>query len=131
MPYETFERTGVRVEEPSISIVPDGRIAINAAASRILLEAKVKSVLLLWDKANRKIALKAASPSDKNSFAVSLTGSHSGTVRAKAFVDHIGWLGRPRETIRAEWNDKERMLEASIPPVQEVSALLPGRRMKL
>lgn len=35
MTYEVFKRTGARVETPTISIVPEGRIAINSAAVRI------------------------------------------------------------------------------------------------
>ena len=46
MAYEVFKRTGVRVEEPALSLVPDGRIALNAAAVRVLTQAGVKSVLL-------------------------------------------------------------------------------------
>jgi hypothetical protein len=128
--YEAFERTGFRVEYPSISLVPDGRIAINAAACRILLQARIKSVLLLWDKSVRRIALKAATASDKNAFSVSLTGSHSGTIRARAFLDHIGWHGEKRETIPAEWNDRERMLEASLPASPAVSEQLPSKTIR-
>ena len=116
MAYELFKRTGVRVESPTLSIVPDGRIWINAAATRILVEAGVKAVLLLWDKANHKVAVKAAPKGDKNAYAVSLTPhSHSGSLRAKAFIAHIGWSAPTREMLPAAWNQKERMFEVTLP----------------
>jgi hypothetical protein len=116
MAYEVFKRTGARVETPTLSIVPDGRIAINAAAVRIVREGRITSVLLLWDPTNHRLALKAAQRGDKNSYAVSIApSSHSGSLRAKSFLRHIGWSGRKREMIPAVWNEKERMLEATLP----------------
>lgn len=116
MTYEVFKRTGARVEEPTLSIVPGGRIAINAAATRIVLDAGIKRVLLLWDRTNHRIAIKAAKRGDENAYAVSVApGSHSGSIRAKTFLGYIGWNGRKREMIPAVWNDKEQMFEATVP----------------
>jgi hypothetical protein len=116
MTYEVFKRTGARVETPTLSIVPDGRIAINAAAVRILREARITSVLLLWDWTNHRLAMKAAQRGDKNSYAVSIApASHSGSLRAKSFLSYIGWRARKREMIPATWNEKERMFEAQLP----------------
>jgi hypothetical protein len=55
-----------------LSIVPEGRIAINAAAARIFVGLGIKSVLLLWDQASHKLAIKAAHKGDKNAYAVSI-----------------------------------------------------------
>jgi hypothetical protein len=116
MAYEVFERTGVRVEAPALSITADGRMVINAAAARLLIEAGVKSVLLLWDKANHKMAVKAAQKGDKNAYAVSLSpDKYSGSLRAKAFVAHIGWRAPRREMLLATWNAKEKMFELTLP----------------
>lgn len=115
MAYELFKRTGARVETPTLSITADGRMAINAAAVRIAKEARIGSVLLLWDAANHRIALKAAQRSDKNSYALSITANHSGSLRAKAFIAHIGWKARKRETIPLAWDEKERMFEGTVP----------------
>jgi hypothetical protein len=116
MAYEVFKRTGARVETPTLSIVPGGRIAINAAATRIVLEAGIKRVLLLWDQTNHRVAIKAAKRGDENAYAVSVApGSHSGSLRAKAFLSYIGWKGRKREMIPTAWNEKERMFEATLP----------------
>jgi hypothetical protein len=116
MAYEVFKRTGARVETPTLSIVPDGRIVMNAATVRIIKERRITSVLLLWDPTNHKLALKAAQRGDKNSYAVSVAAaSHSGSLRAKAFLSHIGWRASKREMIPTEWNEKERMFEATLP----------------
>jgi hypothetical protein len=116
MAYEVFKRTAVRVEEPALSLVPDGRIALNAAAVRVLNQAGVKSVVLLWDKTNNRVALKAAAKTDKNSYAVSIVrDSHSGSLRAKSFLTHIGWSAPKRTMVPATWNEKEKMLEIVLP----------------
>ena len=116
MAYEVFKRTGARVETPTLSIVPDGRIAVNAAAARIFIEAGIKWVLLLWDPPNHRLAVKATQKGDKNSYAVSIApASHSGSLRAKSFLSYIGWKARKREMIPATWNEKERMFEAVLP----------------
>jgi DTW domain-containing protein YfiP len=116
MAYEVFKRTGVRVESPALSIVPDGRISINAAAARLLVEAGIKWVVLLWDRANHKMAVKAAQKGDKNAYAVSLSPErYSGSLRAKAFVAHIGWSAPRRQMLPATWNEKEKMFELTLP----------------
>jgi hypothetical protein len=113
MAYKLFQRTGVRVDSPALTISAGGRIGINAAAVRVMVEAGVKAVLLFWDKTNNKIALKSAPKNDKNAYAVSLApGHHSGTIRAKAFLAHIGW--NARQTLPAEWNEKDKMFEVSL-----------------
>jgi hypothetical protein len=127
MAYEVYTRTAVRVEEPSLSLVPDGRIALNAAAVRILAEAGVKSVLLLWDSNNRRIALKATARGDKNAYAVSIVrDSHSGSLRAKSFLNHIGWSFSKRIMLPGIWNGKEMMLEVILPKEQLSAATNSG-----
>jgi hypothetical protein len=116
MAYEVFKRSGARVEWPTLSIVPEGRIAINAAAARIFVSLGIKSVLLLWDQASHKLAIKAVHKGDKNAYAVSIApASHSGSLRAKSFLSYIGWNAPKREMIPAIWNEKEKMLEATLP----------------
>jgi hypothetical protein len=114
MGYEVFKRTSIRTEKPSLALAPDGRIALNAAATRLVREAGIRSVLLLWDQANQKIALKPAQKGDRNAYSISFTRRDSGSMRAKAFLSHIGWNAAKRETFSATWNPTERMLEAAI-----------------
>jgi hypothetical protein len=77
MAYEVFKRTGVRVEQPALALTPDGRIALNATATRVLVEAEVKTVLLLWDSENHKVAIKPVPKGDKNAYTVSLVSDIS------------------------------------------------------
>ena len=116
MAYEVFKRTAKRVASPALSIVPDGRITLNSAAARILSEARVKNAALLWDAANLRIAIKATTKNDPNSYAVTIIADqHSGSIRAKAFISHIGWIAAQRQMFPATWDDRERILEASLP----------------
>jgi hypothetical protein len=116
MAYETFERTSVRVEEPALSLNPEGRITLNAAAARVLAEAGVKSVLLLWDRINNKLAIKATPKGDQNAYAVSFTrGRQAGSLRAKLFLNYIGWSARKRMMLPATWDHKAKMLEVTLP----------------
>ena len=116
MGYEVFERTSIRASAPKLSIVPGGRIAINAAAVRILVKAGVGFVVLLWDKDTRRVALKSTSKGNKNAFAISITpDQHSGSLRAKSFLAHIGWNAPHRQMLDAYWNEKEKMFEMTMP----------------
>lgn len=117
MPYEVFKRTRITVQEPTVSLVPDGRIAFNAAAARLLREARVEAVLLLWDNVRKKLALKAAAKGEKNTYAVSIVrNSYSGSLRAKSFLDYIGWRALQRISLPATWNKSQKMMEVSLAP---------------
>ena len=113
MAYETFERTAVRVESPTLSVTTDGRIALNAAASRLFEKAGAKAVTILWDKATYGIALQAAQKDDKNAFSIST--QRSSTITTKRFLEYIGWSAARRQTVPARWNGQMRMLEAKLP----------------
>jgi hypothetical protein len=116
MAYEVFKRTGIRVEEPTVAITPRGTIVFNAAASRIMAAAGIKAVLLLWDKGAKKLAFKPASKRDRDAFAVSqASGRFSGSLKAKSFLTYVGWQAKKRESLSAAWNQKERMLEVTLP----------------
>lgn len=115
MAYETFERTSVRVSNPTVSVTTDGRIAVNAAASRLLAKAGAKAVRILWDQAKCGIALQGAQKSDKNAFSVVFSEGRSAIIAAKGFLKHIGWSADRRQTVSAKWNEQQKMLEAQLP----------------
>ena len=116
MAYELFERRTVRVGSPALSIAPEGKIAINAAACRLLVEAGIKTVVILWDKAANRMAIKAAPKGEKSSFTVTFTSNnHSASLKAKSFLRHIGWNAPKREMLATAWNASEKMLEATLP----------------
>lgn len=114
MPYEVFQRTAQRVEQPILSIIADGRIALNAASMRLFARLGIRSVLLLWDKSNSKLALKATARNDKNAYSVSASRL-SGTIAAKSFFSNIGWNASKRVSLNATWNEKNKMLEVVLP----------------
>lgn len=123
----------MRVESPALSIVPDGRIMVNAAAVRILITTGIKSVLLLWDRANLKIAVKAAQKADQNAYAVTVVpGGHSGSIRARGFISHIGWKATRRQMLPAVWNERDRMFEVSLPAqhLRSEAVEIPGTENK-
>jgi len=115
MAYELFKRTVARVETPTVSIVPDGRVAINVAIVRLFQEARISSVVLLWDERNRRMAIKASRKNDRNAYAVSFSRAHSGVIRAKSFLSHIRWKADQRTRLDATWNEKEQMIEVTLP----------------
>jgi hypothetical protein len=116
MAYETFERRAVRVDDLTMAFDPSGRIALNSASSRALLEAGVKAVRILWDKETRGIALQAARKGDMNAYSIAFGGgSRSSTVSAKAFLRYIGWSPTRRQIVPATWNAQTKMLEATLP----------------
>lgn len=116
MAYEMFERRAVRVESLAIAIDPSGRIALNAASSRALQEAGVKAVKILWDKETCRIALQGTRKDDKNAYSIAFgKAGRSSTVTAKAFLRYIGWTSGRRQTVSAEWNEQQKILEAELP----------------
>ena len=119
MAYETFERRSFRIEEPALTIAPtsDGRIALNAPATRLFKEAGVTAVKILWDKTTCGIALQAAAKGDENSYSVAFGDGHrQATFSPKTFLKYIGWSSEARHTVRAKWDAKKRILEAVLPP---------------
>ena len=129
MAYEMFQRKSVRVDTPILSIVPGGRVAINAAACRLLIEAGIKTVVILWDKATNRMAIKAAPKGEKNSFTITFAEDHhSGTLAAKSFLRHIGWNAAKREMLLTTWNTAEKMLEATLPRQYIASSATEGKR---
>lgn len=115
MAYETFERTSVRVSDPTVSVTTDGRIAVNAAASRLFAKAGTKTVRILWDRVTCALALQAAQKTDRNAFSVAFSEGRSSTIAAKAFLKYIGWSADRRQTVPAKWNEQQKMLEAQLP----------------
>ena len=118
MAYETFERTTVRVEEPALTVAPigDGRIALNAAACRLLKQSGVKMVKILWDKATCGIALQAARKSDTDAYSIAFgPQGNSASLSGKSFLRYIGWSSDRRQILPAKWDERQKMLEATLP----------------
>lgn len=115
MPYETFERRVTRTEDPALSVLADGRIALNAAATRLFQGAGATAVNILWDKAKCGIALQAVRKGDKNSYSIYFSRGRSAFISAKTFLPYIGWSSDRSQTVSARWNAQLKMLEAELP----------------
>ena len=115
MAYELFKRTAVRVESPTLAITPTGRIVVNAAGCRILRDAAVKHVVLLWDGSGRRMAVKGARKREKYAFTITFSRGSSGSLGAKTFLRHIGWRAAERVTLPALWNETDKMFEVVLP----------------
>jgi hypothetical protein len=127
--YELFERVAVRVDTPNLSIAPGGRIAFNAAACRLLLDAKIRTVVILWDKDASRMAIKTAPRGERNAFGISFTGAnHSASLTAKLFLRHIGWSASKRVALATTWNAGAKMFEATLPPQYLATTSLHGKR---
>jgi len=73
-------------------------------------------VLLLWDKDNYKLAIRSTQKTNKNAFAVSVgADGRSGGIRAKSFLNYIGWRAQQRQRLPAVWDEKEKMFEIELP----------------
>ena len=132
MAYEKFERTSVRVEAPTLSVISAGRIGFNAAACRVLEQNAVRSVVILWDKSAHAIALQPAPKGDRDSYAITFArDGHAATFAAKAFLKHIGWSSKERQTVPATWNPSQRVLEAKLPAKYLYGGLQRIRQAKL
>lgn len=98
-----------------LSILPDGRIAFNAAATRLLQKEGVKAVTILWDKARCAIALQASEKRDRNAYSIFFNRGRSATISPKAFLTQIGWSAKTRQTVPTRWNPEAHMIEAELP----------------
>lgn len=116
MPYELYKRTTSRADIPTVSITAGGRIAVNAAAAKLLMQTQARSAELLWDATKNRLAIRVAAKGSDNSFALTFNNKHAGaTMAAMNFLRHIRWNGLKRESVRAEWNAARKMLEATLP----------------
>lgn len=116
MAYEPFDKLFARVDEPTIAIAPNGRIALNSASCRLLEQAGVEAVRILWDKEVNGIALQSARKADINSYSITFAkGYNAATLGSKSFLRYVGWSSKRRQVISAKWNAQQKMLEAKLP----------------
>jgi hypothetical protein len=88
--FETFHRPTAPVSgEPSITIQSRGNLGLNAAAYEALGEPE--SVVLLFNRAKRVIALRAVDPHVPEAYPVSRQGqANSWTISGRAFLKEYG-----------------------------------------
>jgi hypothetical protein len=125
MGYEIFARKIRRVGTPIVSFMRTGRIALNKAASEILVKEAVEYVLLMWDASSRKVALKGITKKDPRAYKIHFGGKgNSGGFSAVTFIEHIGLSMDETRAYPAVWNDEQNMFEVNIQEAAEVKPLL-------
>jgi hypothetical protein len=116
MGYELFNDKKVRTGSPALTIYGDGKIALNADAGDLLRQEGAKFVQILWDATAYKMALRPLSKSAESSFKLSTkSGRRSMVFSGLTFLRHIRWNFSKSSMIPITWNEKEKLLEASLP----------------
>ena len=129
MPYELFHKKATKFGSPQLTI-RGGRIFFNAAAGDILGGVGMRFAHILWDAEACKVALKPITKENQNAFRVSIrAGKRGGTVTAQSFLNYIDWSASEPVTVAAEWNERERLLEALLPK-ENIGAGEKGRVVK-
>jgi hypothetical protein len=120
MAYKVFDNKATRLGSPALTIATDGRIALNADAGDTLRAVGARFVHLLWDAEARKIALRPLAKGDSRSYKLTVPSAHKRgmAVSGATFLRHIGWSLSDRVTLPLEWNEKEKILEAVLPPAR-------------
>jgi hypothetical protein len=120
MSYEIFERKAPRMGTPMISFSKIGGIHFNQPASRILQKEAIEYVLLLWDSAGKKIAMKStANKKDQRAYLVRYNDKGNGaSFSAKTFLDYCGIHYSDRKAIPVDIKpNNEMFVEVEIPEV--------------
>lgn len=120
MAYERFDKRSVRLGEPSFTIRTDGRIRLNADATRLLAAKAVTHVWIFWDASRSKLALKPTNSRDKAAYKVVFSKTQNmSEIGAKAFIRHLGWNSPRPFSTSVTWNTKEALLEGVEPLPKE------------
>jgi hypothetical protein len=117
MAYELFNIRSIRIGSPTLTIKPDGRFELNADAGDLLRRAGAKFVQILWDAEARRVALRPLLKAGDSSYKLLVrSGKRSTSFSALTFLRYVGWDLSTSATVPVEWNEKEKVLEASLPP---------------
>ena len=118
MAYEIYERKTTRTVAPAVTISPTGRFAFNAAITRLFQKHHVEDVLLMFDKEQRRIAVRPITKKDVRSYKVTFSHSKTGSnTSGKSFLEWANLDLSKRRTYPAEWMEEEGLLEI-IPPAE-------------
>ena len=118
MPYEIFTKKTPRMGNPVMSFSKIGQIAFNQTASRLLQKHEIENVLLMWDSAESKMAIKSTSnKKDPRAYRLRYNEKGNGaSFSAKTFLDYVGIDYTERKPIPIDLNpDSEIFLEVKLP----------------
>ncbi len=115
MAYELFNIKSTRIGSPALTITAEGRIVLNADAGDLLRRKGAKFVQILWDAKTLRMALRPLAKPAESTYKLSTKGGRRGmTFSGFTFLRHIGWAFGESSTIPVTWNEKEKLLEASL-----------------
>lgn len=117
MAYEVFDQKATKPVTPMLTISKAKTLFLNPGASDLLRQAGGKFVHLLWDASAHKLALRPLPKADRIAFKLtSQSAQRRGmSISAAAFLRHIGWNPAKSMAFNVAWNEKEKLLEASLP----------------
>jgi len=118
MPYEVFTRKVQRMGTPTLSFSKLGQVAFNQTAANVLQKETIEHVLLLWDSAAGKMAIKSTSnKKDTRAYRIRYNDKGNGAMfSAKTFVDYIGVDISERRSMPVEITpNNEYLIEVKIP----------------
>lgn len=136
MPWEVYEKVVRRSTSPMLTISKLGRLSFNAPAADVLTKHGMTHVLLLWDKTEHRIGIRAVAKKDSRSYILHFApkNAHAGFA-AKTFLDHISYDFSHTKGFPCEWNEKELTYEVTIPvenfrtkPIQRFPRLATGKK---
>jgi hypothetical protein len=117
MAYELFHNKAAKFGSPQLTI-RSGRIAFNADAGDILAKVGARFAHILWDVESCKVAIKPVTKEDDSAFRITIpSGKRGGSFSAQSFLNYIQWRASKAVIVAAEWNEREKILEAQLPRV--------------
>lgn len=121
MAYEIFTRKVMRTTAPSVTFTKTGRLALNAAAAKLVMDQGTDLVLLLWDPLAKSVAVRPIhKKDDPRAYKVRVSGrpgkGKTSGFHAATFFDFIGFDFKARGTqaFPAQWDADQGLLEFSV-----------------
>jgi hypothetical protein len=129
MAWQVIERKVMRSTAPSIAISKQGRLNFNGAATKILHDGNIESVLLLWDADARKIGIQRIGKRDARGYTVRFAPKYNWSgFAAKNFLEQINYDYSKTQSYPAEWDKTEEMFVFSLPSSSEEKELQQGQQ---
>lgn len=93
-----------------------GRFSFNAAATKILQENAVETILLMWDRDSRKVGIRRIGKKDGRSYSLRTAKSNRGSgFAAKTFLQHIGYDYSETRAFACDWDEADNTFVFTIP----------------
>ena len=132
MAYEIFTRQVIRATSPRVTLNSRGRLVLNVAATKLLHDAGVDSVFLMWDSNGKKFALRSANKKDARAYSVKFSGKDGKwcAISAKSFLAHIGHDMDATKSYPATWDATQELLEVSLAADSEAVSTREPQRVR-